>query len=410
MEKLSGQHILVGVTGGISAYKSPDLVRRLKEKDAIVRVAMTASATQFLTPLTMHAISGEPVHQDLLSIESETAMDHIELARWADQIIIAPASANFIARLSAGLADDLLSTICLATEARIAIAPAMNRMMWNNPATQRNIANLKERGISILGPEVGSQACGEIGPGRMREPEALLGWFGNQSTSKLLNDTNILVTAGPTWEALDPVRGLTNHSSGKMGYAIANAALKAGAKVTLITGPTALLPPHGAATYPVTTAEEMLAMVENTVSNANIFISVAAVSDYRPKDIQIQKIKKRKTSIQVELIPNPDILATVAARPSPPFTVGFAAETNNLLTHAREKLKQKNVDLIVANQIHGKSAPFGQDYNALTLLDDQHEIDLGYGSKEMLAARLISEISSRYYEKHSNSNSRFPSN
>ena len=321
MSSLSGRCVLVGVTGGIAAYKSADLVRRLIEQGATVRVAMTASAAQFISSLTLQSVSGQPVHDTLLDTDSETGMSHIELARWADQVIVAPATADFIARLATGLADDLLSTLCLATRAQIAIAPAMNHVMWNNPATQQNIATLRARGIDILGPDSGSQACGETGPGRMMEPEALLHWLTNQTEDQLLTDLSVLVTAGPTWEALDPVRGLTNQSSGKMGYAIAIAALKAGAKVNLISGPTTLPSPPGISTCRVTTALDMLTEVDAQVSNADIFVSVAAVADYRPEAHQAQKIKKHAASFNLVLVRNPDILATVAGHSSPPFTV-----------------------------------------------------------------------------------------
>jgi len=401
MSSLSGRCVLVGVTGGIAAYKSADLVRRLIEQGATVRVAMTASAMQFISPLTLQSVSGQPVHDTLLDTDSETGMSHIELARWADQIIVAPATADFIARLATGLANDLLSTLCLATRAPIAIAPAMNHVMWNNPATQQNIATLRDRGIDILGPDSGSQACGETGPGRMMEPEALLQWLTNQTEDQLLTGLSVLVTAGPTWEALDPVRGLTNQSSGKMGYAIAIAALKAGAKVNLISGPTTLPSPPGIPTCRVTTALDMLTEVDAQVSNADIFISVAAVADYRPETHQAQKIKKHTASFNLELVRNPDILATVAGRSSPPFTVGFAAETEEPVAQARQKLEAKKVDLMVANQVGGENSPFGRDDNALILVESQRETDLGRGSKQALAQRLVREIASRYHAKHS---------
>ena len=401
MSSLSGRCVLVGVTGGIAAYKSADLVRRLIEQGATVRVAMTASAMQFISPLTLQSVSGQPVHDTLLDTDSETGMSHIELARWADQVIVAPATADFIARLATGLADDLLSTLCLATRAQIAIAPAMNHVMWNNPATQQNIATLRDRGIDILGPDSGSQACGETGPGRMMEPEALLQWLTSQTEDQLLTDLSVLVTAGPTWEALDPVRGLTNQSSGKMGYAIAIAALKAGAKVNLISGPTTLPSPPGISTCRVTTALDMLTEVDAQVSNADIFVSVAAVADYRPKAHQAQKIKKHTASFNLELVRNPDILATVAGRSSPPFTVGFAAETEEPVAQARQKLEAKKVDLMVANQVGGENSPFGRDDNALILVESQGETDLGRGSKQALAQCLVREIASRYHAKHS---------
>ena len=401
MSGLSGSQILIGVTGGVAAYKSADLVRRLIERGATVRVAMTSSAKQFISPLTMQAVSGHPVHEDLLNSDSEAGMGHIELARWADQVVVAPATADFIARLAAGLADDLLSTLCLATEATLSVAPAMNRVMWCNPATQRNITTLKDRGISVLGPDIGSQACGETGPGRMMEPGTIVYNLESDDTDKSLEGTSVLVTAGPTWEAFDPVRVLTNHSSGKMGYAIAGAAREAGATVTLVSGPTTLAPPPKVVICNVTTALEMLSAVEERITSTDIFISVAAVSDYRPGEKQPQKIKKQAATINVELVRNPDILATVAAYVSPPFTVGFAAETEAPVIQARQKLDQKNVDMIIANQVGGNNNPFGSDQNDLILVDRQGETDLGQGTKTDLAERLILEIALRYHEKHS---------
>jgi phosphopantothenoylcysteine decarboxylase/phosphopantothenate--cysteine ligase len=401
MSSLSGRCVLVGVTGGIAAYKSADLVRRLIEHGATVRVAMTASATKFISSLTLQSVSGQPVHDSLLDTDSETGMSHIELARWADQIIVAPATADFIARLATGLADDLLSTLCLATRAHIAVAPAMNHVMWDNPATQENIGTLRNRGVDILGPDSGNQACGETGLGRMMEPEALVNWLVSQTEDQLLTGLSVLITAGPTWEALDPVRGLTNQSSGKMGYAIAIAALQAGAKVSLISGPTALSSPPGVSTCRITTALDMLTEVDAQVSDADIFVSVAAVADYRPEAHQAQKIKKHTTSFSLELVRNPDILATVAGRSSPPFTVGFAAETENPVVQARQKLDSKKVDLMVANQVGGENSPFGRDDNALILVESQSETDLGRGSKQALARCLVRAIASRYHAKHS---------
>ena len=405
MSSLSGRCVLVGVTGGIAAYKSADLVRRLIEQGATVRVAMTASAVQFISPLTLQAVSGQPVHEALLDTNSETTMSHIALARWADQVIVAPATADFIARLATGLADDLLSTLCLATRAKIAVAPAMNHVMWDNPATQENIGTLRNRDVDILGPDSGSQACGETGLGRMIEPEALVHWLICQTADQLLAGLSVLITAGPTWEALDPVRGLTNQSSGKMGYAVAIAALQAGAKVNLISGPTTLLSPPGVSTCHVTTALEMLTEVNAQVSGADIFVSVAAVADYRPETHQAQKIKKHAASFSLELVRNPDILATVARRSSPPFTVGFAAETVDPVAQARQKLESKKVDFMVANQVGGINSPFGRDDNALILVDSDGEADLGRGSKQALAQCLVRAIASRYHAKHSTPNS-----
>jgi phosphopantothenoylcysteine decarboxylase/phosphopantothenate--cysteine ligase len=400
MSSLSGRCILVGVTGGIAAYKSADLVRRLIKQGATVRVAMTASAVQFISPLTLQAVSGQPVYEALLDTSSEAAMSHIELARWADQVIVAPATADFIARLATGLADDLLSTLCLATRAKIAVAPAMNHVMWDNPATQENISTLRNRNVDILGPDSGNQACGETGLGRMIEPQALVDWLVCQTANQLLGGLSVLITAGPTWEALDPVRGLTNQSSGKMGYAVAIAALQAGAKVNLISGPTTLLSPPGVSTRHVITALEMLTEVNAQVSGADIFVSVAAVADYRPETHQVQKIKKHAASFSLKLIRNPDILATVARRSSPPFTVGFAAETEDPVAQARQKLESKKVDFMVANQVGGESSPFGRDDNALILVESEGEVDLGRGSKHALAQCLVRAIASRYHAKH----------
>ena len=405
MQPLSEKHVLVGITGGIAAYKTPDLVRGLVEDDSIVKVVMTSSASNFISPLTMQAVSGEPVFQELLSSESETIMSHIELARWADQIIVAPATANFVAKLAAGLADDLLSTICLASEAPIAIAPAMNRVMWENSATRKNISPLEARGITVIGPDHGKQACGEVGMGRMIEPTSLINFFKKESDSASLSKLTTVVTAGPTWEALDPVRGFTNSSSGKMGYAIAKAALLAGSKVILISGPTTLSPPSKATTYYVTTAEEMLDQVKKVINDADIFIGVAAVSDYRPKIFQEEKIKRKTDSIKLELVPNTDILEFVASQPIPLFTVGFAAETTNPTANARKKLIKKNIDLNVANHVSKTNSPFGSDYNAITVVDRHSEVDLGAGLKSLLAKRLIKKIASKFHEKYTTTHS-----
>ncbi len=400
MQSLSEKHVLVGITGGIAAYKTPDLVRGLVERNSIVKVVMTRSAVNFVSPVTMQAVSGEPVFQELLDPDSEKIMSHINLSRWADQIIVAPATANFIAKLAVGLADDLLSTICLASEAPIAIAPAMNRIMWENPATRKNISILEARGITVIGPDYGNQACGEIGMGRMIEPISLIDFFEKKLDSVTLNGLTTVVTAGPTWERLDPIRGFTNSSSGKMGYAIAKAALLAGSKVILISGPTNLSPPSEATTHYVTSAKEMLNKVEKIIDDADIFVGVAAVSDYRPKIFQEEKIKRNADSIKLELVSNPDILAFVASQPNPPFIVGFAAETANLVKNARKKLIKKNIDLIAANHISTKNSVFGSDYNTLTLVDRHSEIDLGSGLKSILAERLIMQIASKLYEKN----------
>ncbi len=400
MGKLNGRRVLVGITGGIAAYKSVELTRRLREHGAEVRVVLTPAAKEFITPLTLQATSGNPVHESLLDSDAEAGMGHIELARWPDQVIIAPASADFIARLAAGLADTLLSTICLATEAPVAIAPAMNRAMWDKAVTRRNVATLESWGAHILGPDSGEQACGETGPGRMLEPGEIVSILARSNPVGVLQDLQVLVTAGPTWEALDPVRALTNHSSGKMGYAVASAAVSAGATVSLVSGPTALEPPAMVSTRQVVSAEEMLSAVEADVDSADILISVAAVADYRPAEIQPGKIKKDASDLTLELVRNPDILAAVAARPSPPFTVGFAAETERPAEQAREKLIRKKVDLMVANLVGGEDDPFGSDQNSLVLVDNDGETALGRDTKVRLAKTLIEEVAARYHAKN----------
>ncbi|MDH3693739.1 MAG: bifunctional phosphopantothenoylcysteine decarboxylase/phosphopantothenate--cysteine ligase CoaBC [Gammaproteobacteria bacterium] len=392
MLSLNNKRILVGVSGGIAAYKSPDLVRRLRERGADVRVVMTPNAIQFITPLTLQAVSGTPVHLQLLDAEAESGMGHIELARWADAIVIAPATANFIARLTHGTADDLLSTLCLATDARIAISPAMNRLMWDNAATQENLDALRQRGISVLGPGEGDQACGETGPGRMLEPDVIADQIGGLFENDALNGINMVITAGPTWEALDPVRVLTNHSSGKMGYAVSQAALEAGAAVTLISGPTALTPPERASVVRVESALQMYEAVHECIDKADVFIGVAAVADYRPAQYQDKKIKKQDDTLHLELVKNPDILASVAALTDKPFTVGFAAETNDMINHGRKKLVQKGVDLIAANRVGAENGGFGDDNNELTLIDRHGVRELASAPKTKLARQLIADI------------------
>lgn len=406
MPGLTNKRILLGVTGGIAAYKSADIVRRLREAGAAVRVVMTEAAGQFITPLTLETVSGQPVYSQLLGPETDSAMDHIALARWADAVLIAPATANFLARLNQGRAEDLLSTVCLATEAPLAVAPAMNRQMWQNPATERNLFGLRQLGIHIFGPATGNQACGETGPGRMLEPVELAQKTVDLFASGALEGLTVLITAGPTWEALDPVRGLTNRSSGKMGYAVAEAAVEAGAQVILISGPTALPPPERIKIKQVTSAEDMLAAVNKYIDPTDIFIGVAAVADYRPKTPSSQKIKKDAETLQLELVRNPDILAAVAAREDPPFTVGFAAETHDPVRHAQEKLRRKGLDLIVANQVGGKHTGFESDDNALILIDHQGQIELEKQAKTRLARKLIQHIATRYNEKNTAQNTR----
>jgi len=401
MPLLAEKHIVLGITGGIAAYKSAEIVRRLIEQGAVVQVVMTEAAKAFIAPLTLQALSGRPVRDSLLDPSAESGMGHIEIARWADQIVIAPASADFIARLAGGMASDLLTTVCLATSAPIALAPAMNQGMWNNAATQRNIDTLTADGVSLLGPASGAQACGDVGPGRMLEPADIVNHLMDSGKVRALDGTNVTITAGPTWEALDPVRALSNHSSGKMGYAVAAAAAAAGASVTLVSGPTALNPPSGIRYQPVQSAEDMLAAVEREIEDCDVFIGVAAVADYRPAQSASSKIKKHSESVTLELVRNPDILARVAQSPKRPFTVGFAAETDQAIPNARDKLQRKGLDLIAVNQINATNNPFGSEENHLVLISETDEIDLGRDSKTALAEHLIAEIAHRYHDQHS---------
>lgn len=408
---LTNKRVLVGVTGGIAAYKAAELVRRLREAGAEVRVAMTRAATEFITPLTLQTLSGNRVHLALLDAEAESGMGHIELSRWADSVIVAPASADFIARLAHGLADDLLSTVCLATAAPLAVAPAMNRQMWANPATQANVATLTGRGVRLFGPATGEQACGEVGPGRMLEPTELVQRCLDMFETRLLEGRRVVVTAGPTWEAWDPVRGLTNRSSGRMGYAVATAAAEAGAAVVLVSGPTALPDPDRVHIERVRSAEDMLDAVLAHIDGADIFIAAAAVADYRPAQTLHQKFKKQpkkpseNETITLELVRNPDILATVAARRPAPFTVGFAAETEDLVANARAKLTGKGVDLVAANTV-GTGSGFEVDDNRLTLIDAQGVTELPLLHKSHLARALIQQIAQRYEAKSKSKDTR----
>lgn len=406
MATLVNKRILLGVTGGIAAYKSADLVRRLRDAGAAVRVVMTDAAAEFITELTLQAVSGQPVHRRLLDSNAEAAMGHIELARWADAILVAPASADFLARLVHGRGDDLLSTVCLASGTPLAVAPAMNQQMWHHPATQANIATLRSRGVQIFGPAEGSQACGDVGPGRMLEPAELASQTAGLFETGALEGLHVVITAGPTWEALDPVRGLTNHSSGKMGYAVAEAAAEAGARVTLISGPVALAAPGRVTQVSVTSAADMHRAVHAHIGGAQIFIGVAAVADYRPLSPAGAKIKKTEATLTVELVRNPDILASVAALPNPPFTVGFAAETENLEAAARAKLAAKGVDLIAANLIGGAQGGFGRDDNALLLVDRNGLLELPLAPKTVLARQLIQHIARNFNAKNRTQDSR----
>ena len=397
MQTLTDKRILLGVTGGIAAYKSAELARRLREQGASVRVVMTPAATEFITPLTLQALSGNPVHTELLDYGAEAAMGHIELARWADLILIAPATANFIARLSNGLADDLLSTLCLASEAPLFLAPAMNRQMWQHPATQENIARLQSRGVTLLGPADGAQACGETGPGRLLEPEELARALAGAGRTHQLAGVNVLVSAGPTREFIDPVRYLSNRSSGRMGYAVARAAEAAGAAVTLVSGPVTLAPPPRVKLIDVTTAAQMRNEILDCAAASDIFIAAAAVADYRARTPARRKMKKKETELLLPLAQTPDILAEVAARPDAPFTVGFAAETDNLHANAQQKLVQKNLNMIAANRV-GDGLGFDSAENALEVFWPDGSESLGTAPKETLARQLLDIIAARYRE------------
>jgi phosphopantothenoylcysteine decarboxylase/phosphopantothenate--cysteine ligase len=390
---LTNRHILLGVTGGIAAYKSADLVRRLQDLGASVRVVMTKAAQEFITPLTLQALSGHPVHTDLLDPAAEAAMGHIELARWADLVLVAPATADFIARLTHGHADDLLTTLCLATPAPIALAPAMNQGMWRDPATQINLAMLRERQIMLFGPAEGSQACGDVGPGRMLEPLDIAQRAAGVFRSRLLDGKRVLITAGPTREAIDPVRFISNHSSGKMGFALAEAAAAAGAQVTLVAGPVHLATPERVSRVDVESAQQMYDAVMARADACDVFIASAAVADYRPRAIADQKIKKQHSDVMtIELVRNPDIVASVAARDPHPFTVGFAAETRDVENYARDKLERKKLDMIVANDVATAGIGFNSDNNAVTVLWPGGEARFGERAKSVLARELIALI------------------
>ncbi len=390
------KRVLLGVTGGIAAYKSAELVRRLREQGAEVQVVMTEGARQFVGPLTFQALSGRPVRSDLWDVTAEAAMGHIELARWAERIVIAPASADFLARLAHGHANDLLSTLCLATDAPIAVAPAMNRLMWANAATQANVATLRARGITIIGPAEGEQACGETGAGRMVEPAEILAALSPRtSATGALAGRKVLLTAGPTRERIDPVRFITNRSSGKMGYAVAEAARDAGADVVIVSGPVNLPPPDGVRRVDVETAEQMMEAVRAHLPGTDIFIAAAAVSDYRPVQAAVEKIKKTSDSLMLALSRTTDILAAVAAGSQRPFVVGFAAETQNVERNALAKLEGKRLDMIAANQV-GDRLAFDCDDNALTVYWPGGKREIARATKRDVAARLVAVIAERF--------------
>ena len=394
---MAAKRILLGITGGIAAYKSAELVRLLKKAGLEVRVVMTRGAEAFITPLTFQALSGEPVRTSLLDPEAEAGMGHIELAKWADQVVVAPASADFLARLAQGMADDLLTTVCCATEAPIAVAPAMNQAMWKNFRTQRNLALLMEDPqITLWGPDQGEQACGDTGPGRMLEPERLarlVNGEGVAETTGPLSGKRLVVTAGPTREPIDPVRYITNHSSGKMGYALASAAVAAGAEVVLISGPVSLAVPAGVDLRPVSTAQEMLEAASKAVDEGcDIFIATAAVADYRPEVSASEKIKKTNDNMSLSLVRNPDTLATIAARADAPFTVGFAAETTDVARYATDKMQRKKLNMIVANDVSVPGLGFSSDRNAVTVFWPEGSESIGPESKQSIAARLVALI------------------
>ncbi|MFN2362266.1 MAG: bifunctional phosphopantothenoylcysteine decarboxylase/phosphopantothenate--cysteine ligase CoaBC [Marinobacter sp.] len=397
---MAAKRILLGVTGGIAAYKSAELVRLLKKSGHEVRVVLTRGAEAFVTPLTFQALSGEPVRTSLLDPEAESGMGHIELAKWADQVVIAPASADFIARLAQGMADDLLTTLCCATEVPIAVAPAMNQAMWGNGRTRRNINLLgSDPQISLWGPDQGAQACGDVGPGRMLEPAALHDLIVGAASGPLAG-RRVVITAGPTREPIDPVRYISNHSSGKMGYALAAAARAAGADVVLVSGPVSIAVPPGVEIRDVMTANDMLDEAVRAVDEGcDLFIATAAVADYRPDSCAGDKIKKSDKDMDLSLVRNPDILATIASRNDAPFTVGFAAETRDIERYALDKLKRKKLNMIVANDVSAPGIGFNSDNNIVTVFWQQGHESIGPEPKAVIARRLVALIADQLTEK-----------
>lgn len=390
MGHLFNRNIIVGVSGGVAAYKSAELVRLLRKAGARVKVIMTRGATEFITPLTLQALSGEAVHTELLDEAAEAGMGHIELARWADALLIAPATADVLARLVAGRADDLLCTVALATPAPVMVAPAMNQQMWANASTTSNIKTLASRSITIIGPDAGEQACGDIGQGRLLDPELIVTQLARHFDSQLLAGRRVVITAGPTREALDPVRYLSNHSSGKMGFALARAAREAGANVTLISGPVNLPTPENVDRIDVISALEMYAVAEKEAAHADLFIGAAAIADYRPSDASCQKIKKSDDEISLALTKNPDVIAMVAnleARPK--LVVGFAAETESVLEHAQGKLIKKNLNFVIANDVSRGDIGFNSDSNCVSVVDRSGLTDLPIGSKQLISQQLL---------------------
>lgn len=396
MLSLTNKRILLGITGGIAAYKCAELTRLLIKAGAEVRVGMTRAATEFITPLTMQALSGQRVHLDLLDSDAEAAMGHIELARWADLVLIAPATADFMARISQGQADDILSTMVLATSAKIAIAPAMNQAMWADDSTTSNLNVLVDRGYHIFGPAEGEQACGDIGPGRMLEPSQLLELSASLFETGELAGKNFVITGGPTREAIDPVRFISNHSSGKMAYALAAEAVAAGARVTLISGPVNLPTPESVKRIDVISAAQMLAATHEAIADCDVFIGVAAVADYRPVEIKTQKIKKSDEQMQLTLIKNPDIISEVAQLEAKPFVVGFAAETNDIVSNGKDKLKRKGLDMLFANNA---TETFNSDSIVVTALTETSETELKEGNKNVVARNMLQLIATALNER-----------
>ncbi|MGB2272169.1 MAG: bifunctional phosphopantothenoylcysteine decarboxylase/phosphopantothenate--cysteine ligase CoaBC [Pseudomonadales bacterium] len=397
MQSLQNKRLLLGITGGIAAYKSPDLVRRLRDAGAEVRVVMTRGACEFITPLTLQAVSGNRVHSDLLDADAEAAMGHIELARWADAIVIAPATADSLARFSVGRADDLLTTLLRASDAPVLVAPAMNQAMWRDEATQQHYQTLLSRGYQFVGPAEGAQACGDTGAGRMSEPLEIAQQSAALFETLSLSGQHVVITAGPTRELIDPVRYLSNYSTGKMGFALAQAAVEAGAKVTLIAGPVSLPTPERVERIDVVSANDMLEAVEKQLSSASLFIASAAVADFRPANPAEQKIKKTSDidTMTIDTVKNPDILASVASAESAPFTVGFAAETEDLIQHARDKLTRKGINMIVVNDVSREDIGFASDNNEVTVISAAETISIDKCDKQHLARHLIELIAAQ---------------
>ena len=399
MQQLCNKRILLGITGGIAAYKAAELVRELRKAKAEVRIVMTTAAQEFITPLTLQALSGNPVHYSMLDPEAEAGMGHIELARWADIIVVAPATADFIARLTQGMGNDLLTTLCLASDAPLAICPAMNQAMWRDEMTQANIQrliDLKGKKFHSLGPADGEQACGDIGPGRMLDPRLIAEQLAKLFTSESLSGLDVVITAGPTREAIDPVRFISNHSSGKMGYALAEAARDAGARVTIISGPVRLPEPDKITVIQVESASEMLAASLEAQHNCDIFVAAAAVADYRPLQVAQQKIKKSGEHMQISLVKNPDIVATIAQLENKPFVIGFAAETQDVAQYARGKLESKNLNMIIANDVSNAEIGFNSDNNSVTAFWDESQQEFPCMSKSALSHQLIDLIAHQY--------------